>query len=1009
MNTRNRSLDMSVRRATGVVIALALAAAGLGIALPRAEPARALDVPLTGAAKVVVGDDHACALMLDKTVKCWGSNWHEVLARDFGDVSSSDDALEVNGLGGDVFNLAAGNTANCAVLSDFRVQCWGNAHHRVGLGETPYWFVDSERPVEIGNLDGTNDVLGIAAGEFHACALLLNSGSPTRFVVCWGDNYWGQLGNSTIPQQPDPFFVEMPRRPVEFPPMEPVAIAAGRHHTCALADLGHVACWGWGEHGQIGDGQNSDRFTAELVDGIPVRAVDIAAGDAHSCAVLQDGRVQCWGWNGNGELGNTTLTNSNVATLAVIVSAAQITAGSNHTCAVTAQRTVLCWGANGQGQLGDGTRARSLTPQLVPDLGDVVQVDAGGTQTCALLADTSVKCWGDGALTPQTVALEHFDIVEQTAPFDFGDVSADVPNAPPDRPYEYGDAPDQGMSAYPGVPGRFPTLEGPGASGPRHANPLRIHLGDAVSIDAPVDADGLPNLDPANGAANLDLGDDGWLNARDITRFDNCQPVTLRLRVRRSLAAAADAPLYLNAWFDGNRDGDWRDQRGCEIGGPSHEWMVQNHQIPPRLSPAPGGYVDVDVITLPVLSDAPARPAWVRITLSDRPAIAPSDPAGAPPDGRGLSSGTFGYGETEDYLWDPLTPREQYGEWEIRKTVTTSGPVVVGSVLDYAIEVRRLGGSTANVAAALVDVLPPQTSFVSGVGFNELTPVVNPASAVFEAGYGGPSGRVRWIGTLSDGARFRLRYQVRVDACTAAPIDNTAYLILPGPARVLSDTTSTALACAPPPPPSLALSKQMVDAIGSTTFSGGAQISETVYLLTLTQANAPRDLAAALRDALPPGLRAVEVSASRGAITTTQDGRTVSWVGAVGPTLAPPQVWIRARVNGPAQCGRDLVNTAHYAAHLPDGALAQGASGPVTFRPGCAPPPEPTPRPTDVPTEQPTNTPVPVATYTPVPLPTDAPPGSPTNTPVPRPTNTPVPVEPIGEMPVRVLLPIVVR
>jgi alpha-tubulin suppressor-like RCC1 family protein len=1070
MNTRNHCLDVSVRRATGAVIALTLAAASFGFALPRAQPARAFDLPLTGVAKVVVGNDHACTLMLDKTIKCWGYNEHSALAQPFGNsgIYSSDIPLTIEGLGGDAFNIVAGNTSNCALLSDFSVQCWGNTLHRVGPGETPYWFVDSATPVQIGGLDGTVDVFDISAGLYHAC--VLNTSQPFNSGVCWGDNYWGQLGNSTIPQQPQPFFVNEPRRSVEFGPLNPVEISAGSYHTCARGDPGVVSCWGYGGNGRIGDGNNATRITPEFVDGLLSTVTDISAGDAHTCVVLSDGRVQCWGAGSNGQLGNNSLTDSNVATLAVIVNASQVSAGAAHTCARTRQFTVLCWGANGEGQLGDGSRTRSLTPQLVPGLDNVAAIDAGGQQTCALLFDTSVKCWGDGVLTPTDVVASRIE-VDNTVPIDLGDVLNDVPGGTSQQqvPYESGDAPGstaagQDIAAYPGVPGRFPSLDDGGIYGPKHANPLRYYLGDATSVDAPVDADGVPNVDMVNRVANLDTGDDGWLNGRDILRFDDCQTVTLRIRIRRGALVTSSAPLYLNAWFDGNRDGDWQDSRGCGTGRIGREWIVQNHTVPNRLQPSAGDYVDIDVTTQPVASNSPANPAWMRISLSDRPAITPTSPAGALPDGRGMVS-PYGYGETEDYLWDPITPSEQYGDWEIRKTLINSGPFDVGSTLEYSIEVRRLGGSMANVAAALVDVLPPQASFVSGVAFNEVTPTANPASAVYEAGYGGPNGRVRWTGTLSAGAQFRLRFQVRVNACTSAPVRNTAALILPGPGRVISTTLETPLSCTPPPPPSFALSKQMVDAIGSTTFSGGAQISETVYLLTLTQNNAPSNLATAIQDALPAGLRAVEVSASRGTITTTVDGRIVSWVGAVGPALAPPQAWIRAQVNGPVQCGRDLVNTGRYAVRLPDGTLAQGASGPVTFRPGCAPPPEPTPRPTTVPTTQPTNTPTPVATYTPtprptntpvpvvtntpvprptntpvpaatytpvpvvtntpvprptntpMPLPTDAPPGSPTNTPVPAATytpvpvvtNTPVPVEPIGQMPVHVLLPIVVR
>ena len=298
--------------------------------------------------------------------------------------------------------------------------------------------------------------------------------------------------------------------------------------------------------------------------------------------------------------------------------------------------------------------------------------------------------------------------------------------------------------------------------------------------------------------------------------------------------------------------------------------------------------------------------------------------------------------------------------------------------------------------AALADVLPVQTVLSGPVSVNVIAPVVTPTNTLYQPSYGGPSGRVIWAGAMSDGARFRVRIPVRVDFCPGTPVTNTASLVLPGAGNVLSSTLSTAFSCVPPPPPSVSLNKRMVDAMGSSTAPATVQLTETVFRLALTHSNVLTNVLAAMEDVLPVGLSAVEVLASRGVISTTNGGRTVGWLGILGPSLAPPQVWIRARVLSDAYCGRPLSNTAQWALRRTDGVIAQGLSTTAIFTPACAPPP------TLTPTPLPTNTPAPVATYTSVPLPTDAPPGAPTYTPAPRATNTSVPLPPPTNTPVPV-------
>jgi len=176
------------------------------------------------------------------------------------------------------------------------------------------------------------------------------------------------------------------------------AIAAGNMHTCALTTAGGVKCWGYNEDGQLGDSTIDDRYEPTDVKGLASSVAAIALGEVHTCALTTAGGVKCWGWNVNGQLGDGTNGNrrleptdakglgSDVAAIAV---------GRTHTCALTTAGGVKCWGWNDYGQLGDGTTDNQLEPTDVNGLASgVAAISAGYGHTCALTTAGGVKCWG---------------------------------------------------------------------------------------------------------------------------------------------------------------------------------------------------------------------------------------------------------------------------------------------------------------------------------------------------------------------------------------------------------------------------------------------------------------------------------------------------------------------------------------------------------------------------------------------------------------------------------------
>ncbi|MFU8803595.1 MAG: protein kinase domain-containing protein [Bradymonadaceae bacterium] len=316
-------------------------------------------------------------------------------------------------VGGPVIQLAAAggrrSSYTCALLASRNIRCWGaNRSGQLGYGHTNS-VGDKVHPREVGMVDVGGPVLQIAMGASetfaHTC-VLLHGGT----VRCFGDNRHGQLGyghtksigDAQVPASVDP--VDIGARVKE--------LSAGQSHSCALLETGNVRCWGLNRQGQLGYGRTGnvgDKSSPAEAGDVDIGGLvrQVSLGRSHTCALLETKKVRCWGWNGNGQLGyghtedvGTSGAPAKAGDIDVGGLVESVSAGGLHTCALLVDGAVRCWGGNEFGQLGYG-HTRPVGNEYAPwSMGDVplggraVAISAGEYHTCAILEDESLKCWG---------------------------------------------------------------------------------------------------------------------------------------------------------------------------------------------------------------------------------------------------------------------------------------------------------------------------------------------------------------------------------------------------------------------------------------------------------------------------------------------------------------------------------------------------------------------------------------------------------------------------------------
>lgn len=307
--------------------------------------------------------------------------------------------------------LVAGGLQSCALLQNGAVRCWGDNL----FGQYRANCLQCEQPND-GLFSG--EVVSLCAGDRHLCGVL-RGGS----VECFGKGSGGQTGRTDAGLNQLGGITDA------------VEIVCGQEFTCVRRRTGVVSCFGRNEWGQLGTGNTVPAVLPAPQTVSLSSSIAVGAGEFHACSVRGTGLIECWGKNGNGELGvlNARFCPGNPGSICSPVplpvsfsrQLRQIAGGLAFTCGVDVEGNVWCWGAGMNGNLGNGLPTTRPEPRQVLNLTGATQVTLGDSHACALKRDAGVSCWG----------LGHRGQLGFTAPNNCGQPCAfnatPVPNLPP--------------------------------------------------------------------------------------------------------------------------------------------------------------------------------------------------------------------------------------------------------------------------------------------------------------------------------------------------------------------------------------------------------------------------------------------------------------------------------------------------------------------------------------------------------------------------------------------------
>lgn len=291
-------------------------------------------------------------------------------------------------------SIAVGNGSACVVTEDGSVQCWGaGANGQMGDGtNNSLQYLNSK---VLRASDSTIlKAFVVAAGDSHMCAIDRNGD-----VFCWGNGGSGRLGNNATANNSKA--VKVQDLTTNYPA---VAVGAGDSHSCALLSNGSVKCWGSCSQYQVNSSCTTSPYytsTAQptTIDGtVGNRAISLGVGHNHNCAVMENRTVQCWGSSGYGKAGGNSSNVNSPTAVSGATNFVAVYAGIDQTCGIKTDGSAACWGNGTDGQRGDNNVTASMTtPQAVvlgADDNRVVGISLGDHFSCFLLNNYNVRCTG---------------------------------------------------------------------------------------------------------------------------------------------------------------------------------------------------------------------------------------------------------------------------------------------------------------------------------------------------------------------------------------------------------------------------------------------------------------------------------------------------------------------------------------------------------------------------------------------------------------------------------------
>ena len=332
--------------------------------------------------------DFNCALGNDQAAYCWGKG----LAGQIGNETNQNVNIPTHVIMPSSVNftkLSSNASFSCALGDNYAAYCWG-------IGESGQIGNGHNQSVNIPTMvkmPGGMKFAQISTNPSFSCAL-----TRSGRAFCWGDSTNGHIGNGTDKNVKNtPKEVTMPGD-VRF-----TQVSTNMNFSCALGNDSATYCWGYGESGQIGNGQNqTQEIPVKVTIPTGISFNQISTNENYSCALGSDTAIYCWGYGLYGQLGNGNTGVSNIpvkVSMPIGINFSFVETNDDFSCALSTMGTVYCWGYGAAGRIGNGSINNVSIPTRVTMPSGITfsQLSVGFNSSCALGNNKVSYCWGGGS------------------------------------------------------------------------------------------------------------------------------------------------------------------------------------------------------------------------------------------------------------------------------------------------------------------------------------------------------------------------------------------------------------------------------------------------------------------------------------------------------------------------------------------------------------------------------------------------------------------------------------